>query len=71
MNSAGEVSGWLSHYVGWPDPGMSLRDHFAGEAMAAILSAPDLVPTITNTDIAKIAYKMADAMIAARKEAQQ
>jgi len=59
-------------------PGMSLRQHFAGLAMAALLSRED---TFANGDrseagfpdsaerlwreVAKLAYQQADAMIAA------
>ena len=46
------------------DPGMSLRDWFAGQALADLASL-----TESNSDIAiaKTAYRIADAMIAARK----
>jgi|LakMenEpi03Aug12_release.lakeMendotaPanAssembly.Ray.scaffolds.fasta_scaffold08163_13 hypothetical protein len=49
-------------------PGMTLRDWFAGQALAGALADPtcDLSPI----ELAKIAYKEADAMLAARKEVQ-
>jgi hypothetical protein len=50
------------------DKGMSLRDYFAGQALAGALADPtcDLYPS----ELAKIAYTEADAMLAARKEVQ-
>jgi hypothetical protein len=47
---------------------MTLRDWFAGQALAGALADPtcDLSPI----ELAKIAYKEADAMLAARKEVQ-
>lgn len=43
---------------------MTLRDRFAAEALAGLL--PNLAEFTTATDVAKYAYKYADAMIAAR-----
>ena len=43
--------------------GASLRDHFAGLAMAAMVSS-----SATNEAIARSAYEIADAMLQARKE---
>lgn len=57
------------HFQLWIGPvapigGMSLRDWFAGQALAG-LSATDNYDSQTTV---KAAYEMADAMIAARKE---
>ena len=48
-------------------PGMSLRDWFAGQALAAI---PHIGCgcDLKNEEFAKAAYQIADAMLAARKE---
>ncbi len=46
------------------EEGMSLRDYFAAKAMAADM-ATSYHPA---KDIAKLAYQMADAMLAAREE---
>ena len=46
--------------------GLSLRDWFAGQALAGICSQSPLPDT--ETEAAKIAYLAADAMLAARKE---
>lgn len=43
---------------------MDLRDHFAAEAMAVLLKTEPAIRTLD--DIAKKAYAMADAMLAAR-----
>jgi len=48
--------------------GMSLRDHFAGQAMLAILSTPRKVLS-SGADAADIAYEIADAMLKARRPA--
>jgi len=52
-------------------PGMSLRDHFAGQALAGYLALPEpgQAPLLTKWShkiIAEGCYMMADAMIAAR-----
>lgn len=50
--------------------GMSLRDWFAGQALLGILSGPagrDHVPMAEWFDAPEQAYRLADAMIAARE----
>lgn len=49
--------------------GMTLRDLFAGMFYAARLSNPSGLPSISDSDMAKIAYQRADAMLRAREEA--
>ena len=44
--------------------GMSLRDYFAGQALASIWASPHT--TGSTDDIAKLAYKSADEMLEAR-----
>ena len=46
--------------------GMTLRDWFAGQALAGYFAAPS-TPHQNATDCASYIYEMADAMIAARK----
>lgn len=49
-------------------PGMTLRDYFAGQAMAAILAHIDLADTSNNgSEISSISYQIADNMLAARQ----
>lgn len=48
--------------------GMTLRDWFAGQALAGLVFHNDYGATISDQDIAKGAYSFADAMITARKE---
>jgi hypothetical protein len=55
--------------------GMSLRDYFAGEALAGYLALPEpgQAPPLTKWShkiIAEGCYMMADAMLAARKAKQ-
>lgn len=45
-------------------PGMTLRDYFAGQALAGIASDPTI--DISTTERAEWSYRMADAMIAYR-----
>ena len=47
------------------ESGMSLRDYFAAKAMQRQLSSYDW--NATHEDVAKWSYKMADAMMEARK----
>ena len=46
--------------------GMTLRDYFAGKAMQSLIQQ-DVQQTDWCMSAAKLAYQMADAMIAARK----
>lgn len=58
------------------DPGMSLRDYFAGQALAGFLGNVDLIQRSSAAsqahgnhpaaDIAAQAYELADAMLEAR-----
>jgi hypothetical protein len=54
------------------EPGVTLRDHFAGQAMPAIISGwIESIPAPGETwdgMIARLAYEVADAMIRARGE---
>lgn len=50
------------------EPGMALRDYFAGQAMLGMISNPGIKAGVENEIVAKVAYNMADAMIAARKK---
>ena len=50
-----------------PNTGMSLRDWFAGQALASMTAAPDYTKGPCNHAMAERAYIIADAMIAARK----
>ena len=62
FDSSGERVGW--------NPGMSLRDYFAGQALVGLLLHPcdtRLVPLGPETTPRR-AYEYADAMLAARKQ---
>ncbi len=59
------------------DSGMTLRDYFAAKAMQGIYACPDHVTEpdgsggpdpLTDIDIARLAYAMADAMLKAREQ---
>jgi len=47
--------------------GMTLRDWFAGQALTSMLSQPSDISDGTPALAARLSYKFADAMIAARK----
>jgi hypothetical protein len=48
-----------------PFPGMTLRDYFAGQALAGLASKT--YSTATNKALAKRSYALADAMLAERE----
>ena len=57
-------------WEGWGDPqaGMSLRDYFAAKAMQAIISDKEMIASLgSHESIATASYKVADAMMEARK----
>ncbi len=51
--------------------GMTLRDYFAGQALAAMTAAPDYSKGPCNHAMAERAFLIADAMITARKGGPQ
>lgn len=70
------VLGNIAHNSDWvSEDGMSLRDHFAGQALVALgtwmpvpkSGHPSLHSDETLKSRAEIAYRQADAMLAARK----
>ena len=62
-------------YVGTDMPhegignGMTMRDYFAAKAMNGLLANPVDSLTYEDDSVAESAYKMADAMLAARSKA--
>ena len=61
--------------AGYGASGMTLRDYFAGQALAGMLPARDesgrvAYVELTPDEIAKSAYKIADAMLAERGESK-
>lgn len=48
-------------------PGMSLRDYFAGQALAAMLTHDEAFDDLGETTVAQMAYDQADAMLAVRQ----
>ena len=53
-----------------PEGGMSLRDHFAGLAMQALLSPNHPWGGYPEKGIPRAAYEMADSMLRAREAGQ-
>ena len=51
------------------EPGMTLRDWFAGQALAGMLANPNC--GLSNGSLARRSYNIADAMLAARKGGSQ
>lgn len=47
--------------------GMSLRDYFAAKAMEGVLSSTEPDETVNEVKFAGWCYRMADAMLAARR----
>lgn len=60
-----------------PEEGMTLKDYFAGQALAGLLSNPAVVDADTTTfftgaDLyARMAYRMAAAMLAEREKRRE
>jgi hypothetical protein len=59
-------------YSDYSDGGMTLRDYFAGQALAGWLACPDAggssqVTADWQRDVAAICYALAEAMLEARK----
>lgn len=50
-----------------PQPGMSLRDWFAGQASVGLLASPSTKITASSQELAEACYEFADAMLAARE----
>jgi hypothetical protein len=50
------------------ETGMTLRDYFAAQAMAAMLSIENVHLNNTETEIATWAYQQADAMMEVRQQ---
>ena len=52
----------------WRQPGMTLRDHFAGLAMQGIFANQGINCTAAGDEVdAAVAYRIADAMIKVRE----
>jgi hypothetical protein len=47
------------------DKGMTLRDYFAAKAMQGMMSDPNI--DMHSSEVAKLSYQMANAMMKARK----
>jgi hypothetical protein len=63
-----DAQSWAVHSVG----GMTLRDYFAGQALAGALQNYTTSKFgCTEKEVALGAYRYADAMLAARKEGEQ
>jgi hypothetical protein len=48
------------------DPGMTLRDYFAANAMQGILASRNTPKSATNEEIARVSYYLADTMLKER-----
>lgn len=66
------LDGGPAHATWHGDPGMSLRDWFAGEALGSVIAGNIIMmnrgsPGLDNATLAKMSYGMADAMLKARR----
>lgn len=51
-----------------PEFGMSLRDYFAGQALAGLMSIHEYTEDCGESTIADLAYAQADAMLEVRRQ---
>lgn len=64
MNNGGPAFPSDQNQVFWSNSGLSVRDYFAGQALASLAA---VVP-MPREKVAKAAYEIADAMLKARDE---
>ncbi|HDL8567108.1 TPA: hypothetical protein ACMY33_001286 [Yersinia enterocolitica] len=62
ISGAGDI--WMSSELG--GSGLTIRDYFAAKYMQGVSANPDRL--YSDNDLAKEAYQMADAMLAARSK---
>lgn len=71
INDGGPAFPIPTEYMTTEQPGMTLRDYFAGQAVMALVTkeAIELIgrKRITGADLATACYDLADAMLAARE----
>jgi hypothetical protein len=57
----------IDNYANYGTQGMTLRDHFAGLAMQALIARATYHIEDETRDVSEVAYKYADAMLKARE----
>jgi hypothetical protein len=67
INDGGPAFPCVDGGANYLQEGMSLRDYFAAKAMQAMAVEYDMRPDIYDMVICEKAYKIADAMLAARE----
>jgi len=73
VNGKGErIGDWVWDDSGFTE-GMSLRDYFAGQALAGMLAFPKNAPSVhvTSEGWVEEAYKFADAMISEKRRSEE
>jgi hypothetical protein len=73
INTGGKAFPALCNDHSCNDGGMTLRDWFAGQALAGMCGHPRALSQVSDRDLASdavLVYRIADAMIAARGGAQ-
>lgn len=58
-------NGGPAYPTGFGGQGMTLRDWFAGQALAGVTADPNIM--LDDPKLAGVAYRVADAMLEARK----
>jgi hypothetical protein len=71
MNDGGPAFPISRENESWHSPGMSLRDWFAGQALAGILSGLPVGKEVPDPWLARECYRAADAMLAFRNQPQE
>jgi len=69
MDNGGPAFPIFEPEMGVKGQGMSLRDYFAGQVLVGYIAGTELLPD--EETIARISYKMADAMLKEREKGNE
>ena len=68
MDDGGPAFPQVSNEQLHTSPGMSLRDHFAGQVLAGLMASTQYDAVADKADTARFCFDVADAMLAERQK---